>query len=109
MAQTLKLRDQSNPIFPAEGSKLSRALAGDDVLLAAELRMGLESEVVVHFEDEHINSQGRQLRNLVAEGFKVLIVLEDDDVQAAPFTRLLPRHGLIARQARCDGQQVNHC
>ncbi len=84
MAQRLKLRDQTNAELLAQLREPFRAIARDRLLPMPELRMRLEREVVINFENNDIDSLPRQRLDILPERVEIGVGVIAQQVDRAP-------------------------
>src|SRR5690349_7777094 len=73
VAERLELRDQPYALRAAGRGKLTRAVFGDRRAAVTKLRVRLVVEVVVDFEDQHVDAHRREPRQVTAQRLKVRI------------------------------------
>src|SRR5262249_33428256 len=103
VAEALKLWNEPDAVFFALGRELGRAFRRDRLMAGPQLGIGLKAEAVIDLKDYHIETHLRQLRNLAAERFKVLVRAEIIQVQPAPWSLLV--RFLVNRVPRRQGQR----
>src|SRR5258708_39409254 len=101
MPQALKLGNQPYAVFAANGCEFSRALRGDRRSPLAQLRMGLELEMVIDFQDDHVEAKFSELGDLIAERFQVFVGVVAKQMQRSPLAGFRPRLRL-AGICRCS-------
>src|SRR5688572_32525629 len=103
MAERLKLRDQTDVELPAQRCESSRAIVRYRICSSSEFRVRVEREVVVDLENYHVNSEHREVSQILAERIQRTISVVVQRVYGPPGFGLLGFDtGLSRRPADVD-------